>query len=90
MGSGDEHLFVQTLELSQDFEKNFQAAQLFYLTGDKAYAFVHTGGGEPLRYARYLTLSPLQDTGGLLPSDKILKISSHVLYKKGDLEESST
>ena len=44
---------------------------------------------EPTFFARYLSFSQVNVSNGSLPNDKILKVESHVLYKKwyktGDL-----
>jgi hypothetical protein len=83
-------LSVQTGNLSSDFDENFATFQLFYLTGKvewvTGFQYVYSWqGGEPLRYARYVLITPVRDEEKELPQDKILKIESHVLFKKGAL-----
>jgi hypothetical protein len=70
-----------------DFEKTFETFQLFYQTwAENRFSFTYTWfGGQPLRYARYLTIEQIKDENAVLPSDKLLKISSHVLFKKSGL-----
>ncbi len=82
---------MQKGERIDDFDKKFERYQLFYLTekydnGEAGYSFVYSGrGGDPLRYARYVELFPLKEGEKTLSMNKILKIESHVLYKKGEL-----
>jgi len=91
MGSGNAYLHVEKMGgLSEDFDENFNNFQLFYLTGalgsTEGFQYVYSGnGGVPLRYARYILVKAVQDGGAVLPEDALLKIESHVLYKKGAL-----
>jgi type II secretory pathway pseudopilin PulG len=85
----ENYVKAETGTLSASFETDFQNFQLFYATGTDEtppFQYVYTGvGGAPLRYARYVLIKPVIDEGTLLPTDKILKIESHVLFQKGSL-----
>ncbi|MDR0607780.1 MAG: type II secretion system GspH family protein [Candidatus Peribacteria bacterium] len=92
MGSGTDYLFVKTGALDADFSETFQRFQLFYLTGrdahgNQTFSFVHTGNhtGQPLRYARYISVHAVKDGNDVLAIDKLLKIESHVLFQKNGL-----
>lgn len=94
MGTDWQYLAVERLPEQESqklenewFDALFQKYQLFYLIDGARYSFVYTGEhqGEPLRYARYIKLQPVTDGIDVLPLDKILKVESHVLYKKGAL-----
>ncbi|MDR0282785.1 MAG: hypothetical protein LBI53_05930 [Candidatus Peribacteria bacterium] len=78
--------------LPEDFDDRFEKFQLYYHTRtypnttSTGFRYSHDnseGNGTPLRFARYVLLKPVVDEGNIvLPQDKILKIESHVLYKK--------
>ncbi|MDR0860645.1 MAG: type II secretion system GspH family protein [Candidatus Peribacteria bacterium] len=88
MGTDGNYLSIQTGELSEDFETNWENFQLFYATGTEnpAFSYRYTEyNGQPLRYARYLLVKSINENESPLPANKLLKIESHVLFKKGAL-----
>ena len=81
-----EYTIVEKSALTEDFDQNFETHQLYYMTGNESFQYTYGPEGEPLRYARYLLIQEVLDGAGeTLPPDYILKIESHVLYKKGHL-----
>lgn len=71
-----------------NFEKNFQASQLFYYTWTIAWKELSWYGYSWLDYsssitkfARYIKIKPIIESEKELPIDKIVKIESHVLFK---------
>ena len=79
-----------------DFTTNFDHYRLYLFSGDtmiwsedknafSRYTHDETGieDDRPIQYARYLVLTGVMEGNNLLPKDKILKLESHVLYKKG-------
>jgi prepilin-type N-terminal cleavage/methylation domain-containing protein len=85
MGSGEQYLEVSTGSLDGEFATNFANYQLFYATGNGVFTYSYDNGGEPLWYARYLLIKGLTDGGVALPEQEILKIESHILFKKGEM-----
>ena len=90
------HVKVESWTLSESFEENFSAFQLYYLTGeDIPFQFIHSSGEESeenaLWYARYILIKPVlekidgNEEVSIVPKERILKIESHVLYQKGGL-----
>ncbi|GHW02517.1 hypothetical protein AGMMS50249_3030 [candidate division SR1 bacterium] len=72
-----------------DFETNFNNYQLVYCIGVSDFYYGYSGDNvdnkncQTTRYARYILIKSLKDGQTILPSDNILKIESHVLYRKG-------
>lgn len=83
------HIFAEEAwPLATDFETNFNNFQLFYLTwkDNPQFSYFYTWDWwQPLRYARYILLKPITDKWKTLDTSQILKIESHVLFKKSAL-----
>jgi len=93
----DKYLTVEKIDediKERDFDKKFEEFQLYYHTGPyynsrsnwppipEGFRYSHEENDHPLRFARYIILKSVMDGETELPQDKILKIESHVLYKK--------
>lgn len=87
--SGSEYIRVETATLNEDFEQNLSWFQIYLHTWNALndqtwfrfdYAWTED---EKTWFARYLLIKWVLDEGGkLLPTDKILKVESHVLYQR--------
>lgn len=91
-----ENYYYQKLTgYSEDFDTLFESNKLCMYTWDIGqdigmswYSYCSEDGWEPTFFARYISftwinLSGYQESLEVLPMDKILKVESHVLYKKG-------
>ncbi|GHV25576.1 hypothetical protein FACS1894176_04380 [Bacteroidia bacterium] len=89
MGTGGNYLSIQTGTVTENFDTNWENFQLFYATGTEnpefSYRYTGSDSGQPLRYARYILVKTISEGSTTLPADKLLKIESHVLFKKGAL-----
>ncbi|MDR2540492.1 MAG: type II secretion system GspH family protein [Candidatus Peribacteria bacterium] len=89
MGTEGNYLSIQTGKLTEDFDTNWENFQLFYATGTEnpefSYHYTGNNNGQPLRYARYILVKTINEGNSTLPADKLLKIESHVLFRKGAL-----
>lgn len=67
----------------EDFDTMFQKYRIYYNTGD---AFAWYGekseNAEETFFARYLLFKPIIEWENILPTNKILKLESHILYQK--------
>ena len=84
-----EYIQVETGILSDDFDANFSWFQIYFHTWDVLndstwFRYDYTwDAGEATRFARYLLITwVVAEDGEIIDTDKLLKIESHVLYKK--------
>ena len=85
--SWDNYVLVVTWSLSSDFEENFNKFQIYLHTWDSVgeswfiYDHIPYSGGETW-FARYLVIKWVVASGNAIDKDRLLKIESHVLYKR--------
>lgn len=86
------YLSQKILDKASNFDQLFEDNKLCLFTWEQMqrYSYCDQNGlWEPTFFARYLSFSQVNVSNGSLPNDKILKVESHVLYKKwyktGDL-----
>ena len=86
--SWSEYVFVETGSLSDDFEDNFNNYQIYVHTwniidGETGFIYNHTWNEEEkIWFARYLVVTWIVENGVNIDKNKILKVESHVLYKR--------
>ena len=91
MGTGDEYIHIEAGNLTDDFEENFNNYQIYFHTwsvinGETWFIYDYTWSEwEKTRFARYLVVTWIVENGATINKDKILKVESHVLYKKWTL-----
>lgn len=78
---------VQIVPYDEDFSKRFETNRLYLYWDDihKIHRYSYQQkelSWEATFFARYLDFVPLQEWDNQLSSDKILKVTSHVLYQK--------
>lgn len=90
--SPNQYIYSHWLNLENNFTANFENNILYAYTGnaeDHSLAFY---SNEKLKdwenktnsfFSRYIVFKPVIENGKMLPTDKILKIESHVLIRKG-------
>lgn len=68
-----------------DFESDFKTFYLELFTGGEHAYYQHTEQVEVPKkgFARIIEFTPLKEGGAELDSNKLLKVSSRVLYKRG-------
>ncbi len=82
----ESYMHVAVVEADEMFDELRKQNRLYYLSWEVAgtqlfrYSYDETGKETP--YARYVTFAKVHDGDEDLPSDRILKIESHVLYVK--------
>lgn len=81
---------IEKLPYVEDFTNRFQQHRLYlYTETDPAIRWYWYQqdqlSWEASFFARYITFAPLQEERNILPSDKLLKVTSHVLFQKGGL-----
>lgn len=89
MWNGSEYIRIETGNLDDDFDKNFSGYQIYFhtwnaLNNSTGYLYNHNEDEwDWTRFARYLLITWVVDEdGNAVDRDKLLKIESHVLYKK--------
>lgn len=89
MWNGSEYIRIETGSLDDDFDKNFSGYQIYFhtwnaLNNSTGYLYNHNKDKwDWTRFARYLLITWVVDEdGNAVDRDKLLKIESHVLYKK--------
>ncbi len=89
MWNEKEYIHIETGSLDDGFDKNFSGYQIYFhswdaLNDSTGYLYNHDANGwDWTRFARYLLITWVVDEyGNAVDRDKILKIESHVLYKK--------
>ena len=88
MWSDDKFIYADKSELKNDFEEDFENFQIYLhtwsdLNGFTGYLYNHEkGNGEETWFARYLVIKEVSDENGDIDEEKLLKIESHVLYKR--------
>lgn len=76
-------LYVETGSLQDDFWKNFESFRLYKCSSWDFFQYGYTGectSWEETNYARYLLFKSLTESWNILPTGKVLKVESHVLY----------
>jgi len=89
MWNKKEYIHIETGSLDNDFDKNFSGYQIYFhswdaLNDSTGYLYNHDANGwDWTRFARYLLITWVVDEDGIaVDRDKLIKIESHVLYKK--------
>ncbi len=89
MWNEKEYIHIETGSLDDDFDKNFSGYQIYFhswnvLNNSTGYLYNHDANKwDWTRFARYLLITWVVDEyGNAVDRDKILKIESHVWYKK--------
>lgn len=89
MWNEKEYIHIETGSLDNDFDKNFSGYQIYFhswdaLNDSTGYLYNHDANGwDWTRFARYLLITWVVDEDGIaVDRDKLIKIESHVLYKK--------
>ncbi len=89
MWTGNEYIHVETWRLDGDFDTLFSGYQIYFHTWNIVewvtwYLYDHVwNDDERSRFARYLLITwVIAEDGNVVDTDKLLKIESHVLYKK--------
>ncbi len=75
-----------------DFNDTFTLNQLMTTTGIANYTgnVIIDTPGVPSYFARYLSFSAVSQSGVMLDQTKLLKVTSHVLFKKGSIKGEAT
>ena len=82
----DEYIHVEKSELEDNFDDMFGEHQIYFHNWDDSFYYDYTGtDSEATFFARYLVITWVSENWKALPEDKILKVESHVLYKKWDI-----
>ncbi|HPC34530.1 MAG TPA: prepilin-type N-terminal cleavage/methylation domain-containing protein [Candidatus Absconditabacterales bacterium] len=79
------YLNYDNFNLSESFVDNFNNSRLFSLKDNNLLRYGHSAdeSNTGTYFARYMLFKPVKENSEELPTDKILKIESHVLYMKG-------
>lgn len=83
------YVYVDFVPLWGEFDELRENNMLYYTTwlisnvALQRYSNLPVSWEEPSFFARYISFSPVKEWDDVLPSDKILKVASHVLYRKG-------
>jgi len=84
----EDYIRIETSELSESFEENFNKFQIYLHTwnADNTFIYNHTWTeAEKTRFARYMLITGVVEDWELVNTWNLLKIESHVLYKKWEL-----
>lgn len=78
------YLNYDNFNLSENFVNNFNNSRLFLLKDNNLLRYGHSAdeSNTGTYFARYILFKTVKENDNLLPSDKILKIESHVLFMK--------
>lgn len=82
------YIYVETWSISDDFDDNFDNYQIYFHTGnvvngETGFIYNYTWTEEEKTwFARYLAVTWIVENWWAINKDKILKVESHVLYKK--------
>ena len=86
--SGDYYIDTQLVDLKHDFDSDFEKFQIYFHTWSVIngetwfiYDYVWTDE-EKTRFARYIQIKDVDSGEWKIDPDKLLKIESHVLFKK--------
>ena len=85
------YVYVETGNISDDFDDNFNNYQIYLHTwnvmgNQTGFVYDYTWSEEEkIWFARYLVITWIVENGELIDKDKILKLESHVLYKRWEL-----
>lgn len=90
--SPDDYIYVETWSLWGDFETDFNNFQIYFhnswsIIGEETW-FIYDytwNDDEKTRFAKYLIITGVTEWSTNIDTDKLLKIESHVLYKKWTL-----
>ena len=89
--SEDEYVHAELWNLKNDFDEDFENYQIYFHTwniiNDQTwFVYNHTWSEEEKTwFARYLFISKVSHDGWEFDTNKLLKVESHVLYKKWEL-----
>ena len=76
---------IWDLEKEEDFDKTFENYQIYKHVEDGGTTFVYnhdSDNGDATWFARYIVIKSVDSDEWEIDNDKLLKIESHVLYKK--------
>jgi len=79
------YLYSENFQISNDFIVNLTEAKLFFFSDNtwlSRYAYSSNNTGVETNFARYILFKAVKENNETLAIDKILKVESHVLYKK--------
>lgn len=85
----DSFVDIHKLSLSSGFDAKFEQARLALFTGTSEFPVMYYwtwNAGTPTYFARYVVFTGLVESGVLIPRDQLLKVESHVLYKKWTMQ----
>lgn len=80
--SDNQYLKVESKNLFENFDDNYSWNKLYLHTWNSLSWYSYDDGGEETYFARYISFTWVVENWNLLDVDKILKVESHVLYKK--------
>ena len=90
--SGNEYIHAELWILENDFDKDFENYQIYFhstwntLNGEALFMYDYTWAeDEKTWFARYLLINDVKYEWWEIDIDKLLKVESHVLYKKWEL-----
>ena len=86
-------IFVAPTTTWNNFTDTFNTNQLQMLTGGANYTgavYLHINGQAGSQFARYISFSPVIESWKSLDETKLLKVTSHVLYRKGGIQGETT
>ena len=79
----DDEKNIWDIEKDDDFDNIFENYQIYKHLDNDTFLYNHTkGDGEETWYARYIIIKPFNPAEWKIKDIKLLKIESHVLYKK--------
>jgi hypothetical protein len=86
--SGDYYIDTQLVDLKHDFDSDFEKFQIYFHTwsvinGETWFIYDYDWTDEEkTRFARYIQIKDVDSGEWKIDPDKLLKIESHVLFKK--------
>ena len=97
MGTGNEFFSLKTGDITNNFETNFETFRLYELFSGDYITYVYSWecikeekeNGyslcEDTPFARYVIFKALTESWTELPTDKVVKVESHILYNNSSL-----
>jgi type II secretory pathway pseudopilin PulG len=81
--SADRYIYASTINLTWDFDNTFNLTKIYQSTWDYVwYSNQKWGSSVDTSFARYISFTWVVENWIILDTEKILKIESHVLWKK--------
>jgi len=80
---------IHKISLASGFDARFEQAKLALFTGTNQFPVMYYwtwDAGVATYFARYVVFTGLVESGVLIPRDKLVKVESHVLYKKWTMQ----